>query len=129
MLRRAAFLLGCLAATGAQDRPFRVQTRIVQVPAVITDRNGHNIDGLLARDVTVLDNDVPQEITVDDFAAGLPPISLVIAIQSSAISKLALTEIRRIAGMIHPLVTGRRGKAAVVSFDGETRWLQDFTAS
>jgi VWFA-related protein len=129
MLRRAAFLLGCLAATGAQDRPFRVQTRIVQVPAVITDRNGHNIDGLLARDFTVLDNDVPQEITVDDFAAGLPPISLVIAIQSSAISKLALTEIRRIAGMIHPLVTGRRGKAAVVSFDGETRWLQDFTAS
>ena len=111
MLRRAAFLLGCLAATGAQDRPFRVQTRIVQVPAVITDRNGHNIDGLLARDFTVLDNDVPQEITVDDFAAGLPPISLVIAIQSSAISKLALTEIRRIAGMIHPLVTGRRGKS------------------
>jgi len=31
--------------------------------------------------------------------------------------------------MIHPLVTGRRGKAAVVSFDGEIRWLQDFTAS
>lgn len=128
MPRHTAFLLWCLAAA-AQDQPFRVQTRIVQVPAVITDKSGHNVDGLRARDFIVLDNGVPQEITVDDFAAGLPPISLVIAIQSSAISKLALAKIRRVAGMIQPLVTGQRGEAAVVSFDREIKWLQDFTAS
>jgi len=128
MSRRAAFVLCCLAAA-AQDRPFRVQTRIVQVPTVITDKTGRYIDGLLAQDFTVLDNGVPQQITVDDFGAGLPPISLVIAIQSSAISKLALAKIRRIAGMIQPLVTGERGQAAVVSFDREIHWLQDFTSS
>jgi len=31
--------------------------------------------------------------------------------------------------MIEPIVTGQRGEAAVVSFDREIRWLQDFTAS
>jgi VWFA-related protein len=128
MPRRTAFLFWCLATT-AQDRTFRVQSRMVQVPAVITDKSGRTIDGLLARDFLVLDNGVPQEVTVDDFAAGLPPISLVIAIQSSAISKLALAKIRRVAGMIQPLVTGQRGDAAVVSFDQEIQWLQDFTAS
>jgi len=127
MVRRVVFC--CLAAATAQDRPFRVQTRIVQVPAVITNKNGYSIDGLRAQDFTVLDNGVPQEITVDDFAAGLPPISLVVAIQSSAISKLALAPIRRIAGMIEPVVIGQRGEAAVVSFDREIRWLQDFTTS
>ena len=106
MVRRVVFC--CLAAATAQDRPFRAQTRIVQVPAVITNKNGYSIDGLRAQDFTVLDNGVPQEITVDDFAAGLPPISLVVAIQSSAISKLALAPIRRIAGMIEPVVIGQR---------------------
>jgi len=129
MSRCAAFLLCFIATASAQERPFRVQTRVVQVPAVVTDKNRHSIDGLLARDFTVLDNGVPQGITVDDFGAGLPPVSLVIAIQSSAISKLALTEVRHIAGMIQPLVTGLRGGTAVVSFDRKIQWLQDFTPS
>src|SRR5579864_340976 len=127
MSRGAAVFICCLAL--GQDQTFRVQTRVVQVPTVVTSREGRGIDGLRASDFTVLDNGVPQEITVDDFNAGLPPISLVIAIQSSGISRLAIDKIRHIAGMIQPLVTGGRGKAAVVSFDREINWLQDFTSS
>lgn len=121
-------MLCCLVAA-AQDRPFRVQTRMVQVPAVITDKTGRYIDGLLARDFRVLDNGMPQQITVDDFGTSLPPISLVIAVQSSGMSRLALAKIRRVAGMIQPLVTGQRGEVAIVSFDQEIHWLQDFTPS
>ena len=82
MLRRTTLLL-CGLAAASQDQSFRVLTRIVQVPTVVTDKSGRNIDGLLVRDFMVLDNGLPQEITVDDFAAGLPPISLVIAIQNA----------------------------------------------
>src|SRR5579864_2792191 len=111
MSRGAAVFICCLAL--GQDQTFRVQTRVVQVPTVVTSREGRGIDGLRASDFTVLDNGARQEITVDDFNAGLPPISLVIAIQSSGISRLALAKIVHIAGMIEPLITGRRGAAAM----------------
>ena len=116
--------LGCVAA---QNGSFRVQTKVVQVPVSVTAKNGRSIDGLVARDFRVLDDGAQQEITVDDFNTGLPRISLAIAVQKSGISTPALTSIRRIAGMIQPLVTGPRGEAAVVTFDSQIKWLQDFT--
>jgi len=114
--RSAGPLVSCTDSSGSGSRRCHRQA-------------GHYIDGLQAHDFRVLDNGVPQEIIVDDFGGGLPPVSLVIAIQSSAISKLALAKIRRIAGMIQPLVTGKGGEVAVLSFDREIRWLQDFTGS
>jgi len=78
-------------------------------------------------DFTVLDNGVPQSATMDDFISGLAPISLAIAIQSSGTSKLALAKIRQIGNMIQPLVMGTKGQAAVVTFDKEITWVQDFT--
>jgi VWFA-related protein len=38
-----------------------------------------------------------------------------------------LAKIRRIGGMIQPIVTGVDGEAAVITFDSEVKWLQDFT--
>ena len=87
-----------------------------------------SVDGLAARDFKVLDDGVRQEVTVDDFITGLAPISLAIAIQTSGISTPALTKVRRIGGMIQPLVIGQRGEAAIVTFDSEIKWLQDFTS-
>ena len=66
MFRRAAiFLICCLGCMTAQNGPFRVQTKVVQVPVRITDKNAQNIDGLTAHDFSVLDNGIRQEITVD----------------------------------------------------------------
>jgi len=128
MMRQVAVcLLSCLGGITAQDHPFRVQTNVVQVPVVVTEKNGRNVDGLAARDFKVLDNGVSQPVSVDDFSSGLAPISLVIAVQTSGISLPALVGIRRIGGMIQPLITGLRGEAAVVAFDSRIKWLQDFT--
>lgn len=117
-------LLGLLPA---QNAPFRVQTKVVQVPVRVTDKEGRNIDGLRAKDFDVRDDGVRQEITADDFFTGLAPISLVIAVQTAGISTPALTKIRRIGGMIQPLVTGARGEVAVLTFDRDVKWAQDFT--
>ena len=38
-----------------------------------------------------------------------------------------IASLRRIGAMIQPLVTGERGEVAVVAFDRDIRWLQDFT--
>jgi VWFA-related protein len=123
----AGLMLG-LGIVTAQNAPFRVQTKVVQVPVGVIGKNGKNVDGLVARDFKVLDDSVRREITADAFSALSAPISLVIAIQSSGISSPALLKIRLIGGMIQPLVIGRRGEAAVVTFDGEVKWLQDFTS-
>jgi VWFA-related protein len=135
-LRLPAGLLCCLAAVTAQDRTlsetqrpetFRAQAKVVQVPVIVIGKDGRNVDDLTAGDFRVLDNGVPQQVTMDDFISGLAPISVAIAIQSSGTSRLALAKIRQVGSMIQPLVTGTKGKAAVVTFDKEITWLQDFT--
>jgi len=125
-MRLACLFTLCLAA---QERSFRTEIRVVQVPVSVTDAKGANIDGLKARDFLVTDDGVPRRVALDTFGTGMAPISLVIAIQSSGISKPALSKVRRIGGMIVPLVIGRRGEAAVVTFDDEINWRLNFTAS
>jgi VWFA-related protein len=128
MTRRAAVcILFWVGSITAQKGPFRVKTSVVQVPVIVTDKNGGNFGGLSGSDFKVLDDNIVQEVTVDDFTTGLAPISLAIAIQTSGISSPALTRIRHIGGMIQPLVLGLKGEAAVMTFDRDVSWLQDFT--
>jgi VWFA-related protein len=130
LLCAACALAQVALAQGAieHDQAFRVETRVVQVPVSVTDAKGRNVEGLTARDFTVLDDSLPREVVLDTFGAGVAPISLTIAVQSSGISAAALAKIRRIGGLIQPLVIGRRGEAAVVTFDAEIKWPRDFTS-
>jgi VWFA-related protein len=123
-------LLFCVAfVLAAQQPPFRTEIRVVQVPVSVSDMKGANVDGLKARDFVVLDDGKAREITLDTFGTGAAPISLVIAIQTSAISKPAIAKVRRIGGMIVPLVIGHRGEAAVMTFDDELDWRLNFTSN
>jgi VWFA-related protein len=130
-MRRALLYIVCGMAfpTGviAQNPAFRTETNVVQVPVGVTSGNGRDVEGLRARDFTVRDNGVAREITLDVFGADAAPISLAIAVQSAGISTPALKKIQRIGSMIQPLVIGTRGEAAVVTFDSEISWVQEFT--
>jgi VWFA-related protein len=118
-----ALLLCLLLAQG-----FRTETRVVQVPVTVIDARGRNVDGLRPADFTVLDDGSKRDIALDTFGSGSAPISLVIAIQASGVSKDTLATVRRIGSMIQPLVIGRRGEAAVVAFGTGIAWLRDFTS-
>lgn len=120
-------LLILIRALAAQDAPIRVQSKLVQVPVSVTAKDGRNVEGLAARDFRVLDDGVERTITADVFDGGAARISLAIVVQASAVPATALPEIRRLGSMIEPLVIGRRGEAAVMTFDREVKWLQDFT--
>jgi len=122
-----ALILALAVPLLAQDTRFDVRSRLVLVPATITDEKGRSIDGLAAPDFQVLDNGHPQKAAVDTFDTGLAPIALVIAVQSSGISAAVVEKVRKIGSMIQPLITGERGCAALVSFDQRVTWLQDCT--
>ncbi len=113
----------------AQDAPFGVQSRLVLVPVNVTDSKGRTVDGLESKDFVVLDNGRPQKATVDTAATGVAPIALVVAIQTSGISKAVLEKVRKIGVMIQPLVMGERGCAAVVAFSDRIDWIQECTNS
>lgn len=113
----------------AQPQKFDVQSRLVQVPVMVTDAKGNSLDGLDTPDFELFDNGAPQKIVVDSLGSGLAPISLVIAVQSSGISAPVLEKVRKIGAMIQPLIIGERGCAAVVTFSEKVEWLQECTNS
>lgn len=115
------------APDASQAPPFRAESGIVQVPVSVTGKRGTQVADLQASDFQLLVDGLPRRITLDRFDTGVAPISLVVAIQSAGISAPAIAKIRRIGGMIQPLVIGSRGEAAVLAFDSEVKWLQDFT--
>lgn len=129
MMRRTALCLICgLGQLAAQNPTFRAQSDVVTVPVTVTDKHGKPVEGLSAADFKLLDNGLPREINLDVFDTGVAPISLAIAVQSAGISTPALKKIRRIGSMIQPLITGARGAAAVITFDSQVHWVQDFTS-
>ena len=127
LLALLAFV-GCCIAIPGQNPNFDVKSRLVLVPVTITARNGGFVDGLEARDFSLFDNGHPVTITVDSIGTGVAPIALAVAVQASGISSVVLEKVHKIGSMIGPLVLGERGSAAVVAFDDEVRWLQDWTS-
>jgi VWFA-related protein len=112
----------------AQDIPFHSESRVVQVPVTVSNEKGAHVDGLKLHEFTLLDDGQERQISLDTFGTGMAPISLAIAVETSSISKLALARIHRIGGMIQPLVIGRRGEAAVLTFDQAISWRLNFTS-
>lgn len=125
---RWAIALLCAVLLSGQDARFNSQSRLVVVPTTVTDSKGKSIDGLERPDFLILDNGKPQTAGVDVLGTGVAPIALVIAVQSSGISQAALEKVRKIGGMIQPLVTGERGCAALLTFDARVQWVQDCTS-
>jgi VWFA-related protein len=116
------------AIVWAQDATIRTNVPLVQVPVTVTDSKGKSMDGLQAEDFLLYDDRVPQTgFRLDTSDIVVAPIALVVAIQSSGISEVALEKIRRVGSLIQPLVAGERGQAAILAYDEEVRLLQDFT--
>jgi VWFA-related protein len=125
--RIAGFLVGfaCLA----QQATIRTNVPLVIVPATVTDRKGHYIDGLGPRDFVLLDNGKRQKFQLDTSDTTLIPISIVIAVQADGPAAPAIAKLHKVGSMIQPLITGDRGEAAVVTFADDVNVVQNFTSS
>jgi VWFA-related protein len=104
---------------------FRGGTEQVQAPVLVFDRSGNYVDGLQPYQFHLFDNGKEQNINVD---VTYQPISLVICLQANAHVDSILPQVKKIGGLIAPLLIGDQGEAAVIAFDSRIRTMQEFTS-
>src|SRR6185436_14676117 len=62
-----------------QDQPVKIKTELIQIRAVVTDKNGRVIDGLKQEEFEVLENGKPQSTeffsieSIGTLSGGIPP--------------------------------------------------------
>ncbi len=104
-------------AGGAGDR---VDVRLVEVPVVVTDKSGHPVRGLVQADFRLRRNGTAQEIA--GFAdAGDLPLTLALAVDSSASMFLKLPRVERAARSLLLEALAPRDRALLIDFDTTPR--------
>lgn len=100
----------------------RVDVRLVEVPVVVTDRAGRPVRGLAREDFRLKRNGAAQEIS--GFAdAGDLPLTLALAVDSSASMFLKLPRVERAARSLLTASLGVRDRALLIDFDSTPRLL------
>jgi VWFA-related protein len=112
-------------ATEGPQTVIRTTVLTVATPAWVYDRDGETVSGLRPDQFRLFDNGKQQDIRVD---VAFTPISLVICVQANSHVQGLLPQVRKIGGMIKPLLTGDQGEVAVVAYDSRVRTLQEFTS-
>ena len=91
----------------------RVNTQLVSVPTVVTDRSGHPLTGLRAENFAVFEDGTPQRVT--NFATTDAPFEIALLLDTSGSTRQELGLIRDAAkAFVNPLRAGDR--VAIVAF-------------
>ena len=111
----------------AQEPTFRANVPVVLVPVTVTDSKGRFVNGLTAADFALLEDGRAKEFRMDAADAVVAPLAIVIAVQTNDLSATANLKVRKVGSLIQPLITGDRGRAAVIGYGDSTVVLTDFT--
>lgn len=103
----------------------RLNATLVQVPAVITDRNGKFVTDLSQNDFTLFEDGKRQELAV--FAAVRQPFNAVLVLDTSNSAQDRLRAIQNTA-VTFTRQLGPGDRMMVISFDNEVKQLTDFTS-
>jgi Ca-activated chloride channel family protein len=134
MLRRVTLSLGFALSTlalcvGAQDGnvvdTIKIETRLVSVPVIVSDRSGRYVPNLTAAAFTILQDGAPQAI--EFFAAVEEPLTIALLIDTSQSTHAALDDIKDSARSFIKLLSPR-DRAMIVSFDYDVHILSQLTS-
>ena len=109
----------------AEDQDLKLNTTLVQVPTVVTDRAGKFITDLGKKDFAVLEDGKRQEVSI--FTAIKQPFNAVLVLDTSNSAGDRLRAIQNTAAGFAREV-GNDDRMMVISFDNEVRQLTDFTS-
>jgi VWFA-related protein len=114
-----------LLASMPQQDSVNLKATLVQVPVIVTDREGRFVAGLTQDDFSLFEDGKRQKVSF--FGEQSQPFSAVLVLDTSNSSDARLTTVQRLAtGFVHELKQGDR--MMVVSFDNEVRRLTDLTS-
>jgi VWFA-related protein len=118
--------LALILLTSVCQAQFKSTVPLVVAPTTVTDTKGHYVDGLTPEDLILYDNNVPQAIHMDWMTY---PISLVVAVQTSANSGAVIDKLGGSGILFTRLLAADAGETAVITFSDEVKIHQDFTSS
>ena len=108
----------------SDDEVIKVETSFISVPVIVSDRNGRYVPNLTAKDFTIYDNGVKQDI--EFFAATEEPLNVALLIDTSRSTAEVLDEIKDAAFDFIKLLQPQ-DKAMIVSFDYAPHVLSGLT--
>src|SRR5262245_48414078 len=115
----AMFVIAVAAQSQKQDseQTIKIDTTLVSVPVIVSDRQGRYIAGLKASDFTLYEDRVKRPIVF--FADTEEPINVALALDTSRSAEWALDDIKRTA---QDFITQLRpqDRAMIVSFEHDT---------
>jgi Ca-activated chloride channel homolog len=109
----------------AEDQDLKLNTTLIEVPTVVTDRAGRFITDLNKKDFAVLEDGKRQEVSI--FTAIKQPFNAVLVLDTSNSAGDRLRAIQNTAAGF-ARETGPDDRMMVISFDNEVRQLTDFTS-
>lgn len=113
-----------LPAEMAEGPVIRATVNVVLVPTTVTDNKNRTVNGLKPQDFELFDNDKKQVISRD---VAFLPLSMVVCIQRGNNIEVMLPKIQKMGNVMHDMLIGQDGEAAILTFDHRIELLQDFT--
>lgn len=120
--------LSFVPAQGQQEEPIdklTIETKLVSVPVIVSDRSGHYIPGLRVNNFQLYDNNVEQKITF--FDAAEEPLNVVLLLDTSRSTRGVLDDIRNAARDFLKALRPK-DRAMVISFDKDIQQLSPLTS-
>lgn len=114
-----------LNAQEKEDEVIKVNTALVNIPVIVSDRNGRNIAGLKAENFNVFQDGEKQKI--EYFASEETPINVAILLDTSRSTQDVLGKIKKSAKEFIKQLRPD-DKALIVSFDNDVQILSELTS-
>ena len=111
--------------TSKDESRIRVTSNMVTAPVTVINSKGEFVFDLERKDFTILDNGVRQQI--EQFSLEQRKLDAVIVVEANSTSEPLLGEVRPLGPVFSSLMLGPQGEAAVVTYGGQIRVVQDFT--
>jgi VWFA-related protein len=108
------------------DEVIKVDTALVNIPVIVSDRNGRYISGLQTKNFSVFEDGKEQKI--EYFASEESPLNVAILIDTSRSTQFVLDDIKRAASDFLAQLKPQ-DRAMIVSFDNDVEFLSELTAN
>jgi Ca-activated chloride channel homolog len=113
-------------ALNASDLGDRIDVRLIQLAVVVTDENGKPVPGLPKEAFRVRQDGEPQEISAFENAGELP-LTVALAIDTSASMFLKLPDVRRAVAALLDTGLSDRDRAMLIDFDDTPKLIRPVT--